>query len=118
MSIVYIPPGGATGITNPGVVTASITIPNGGYTTTASNITMSGNTYPSVNITQDGITLPADADITIGNMSLKDLMQSLSDRLAILQPDPEKLQQFEALKQAYEHYKTLEALCLQPTDTV
>jgi hypothetical protein len=31
--------------------------------------------------------------------------------MAILVPDPEKLEKFEALKRAYEHYKTMERLC-------
>jgi hypothetical protein len=44
-------------------------------------------------------------------VSLRDTMAKLQDRLAILQPKPEHLEQFEALKQAYDHYKMLEALC-------
>lgn len=50
-------------------------------------------------------------DIKIGNSSLKELMAKMEDRFAILQPDPEKLEKFEALKAAYEHYKLLESLC-------
>ena len=56
-----------------------------------------------------------DADLIINGQSLKDTMQTIQDRLAILVPDPKKLEQFEALKQAYEHYKTLEALCCEQT---
>jgi hypothetical protein len=41
-------------------------------------------------------------------------METISKRLSILVPDPEKLAHFEALKKAYEHYKTLEALCQMP----
>jgi hypothetical protein len=41
-------------------------------------------------------------------------METISNRLAILQPDPAKLEHFAALKKAYEHYKTLEALCEIP----
>jgi hypothetical protein len=41
-------------------------------------------------------------------------METLEKRLAILQPDPEKLEHFDALQKAYEHYKTLEALCQLP----
>ena len=39
----------------------------------------------------------------------------MEQRLSILVPDPEKLEKFEALKKAYEHYKTMEALCF-PND--
>jgi hypothetical protein len=35
----------------------------------------------------------------------------MEQRLAILVPDPAKLEKFEALKKAYEHYKTMESLC-------
>jgi hypothetical protein len=42
-------------------------------------------------------------------------METISKRLAILVPDPDKLEHFEALKKAYNHYKTLEALCELPT---
>ena len=57
------------------------------------------------------ITVPADGDIKIGDRSLRTLMDTMENRLAILQPDPKKLQKFEALKKAYEHYKHLERLC-------
>jgi hypothetical protein len=38
-------------------------------------------------------------------------MDTIENRLAILQPDPKKLKKFEALQKAYNHYKMLEALC-------
>ena len=57
------------------------------------------------------ITVPEDADIKIGDRSLKTFMNTVEKRLAILQPDPRKLEKFEALKKAYEHYKHLESLC-------
>ena len=43
-------------------------------------------------------------------------MNKVEDRLAILQPDPNKLEKFEALRKAYEHYKTVEALCVEDAD--
>lgn len=55
------------------------------------------------------------ADIVINGQSLNQTLQTIQDRLAILVPDPEKLEKFEALRQAYEHYKTLEALCCEET---
>ena len=57
------------------------------------------------------INVPEDADIKIGDRSLKTFMNTVEKRLAILQPDPRKLEKFEALKKAYEHYKHLESLC-------
>ena len=57
------------------------------------------------------INVPEDADIKIGNRSLKTFMDTMEKRMAILQPDPKKLEKFEALQKAYEHYKHLERLC-------
>ena len=71
-----------------------------------------GNTT-KVNIHSGGIELDADADITIGGRSMKKLLEGIEQRLSILVPDPKKLERYEALQQAYEHYKTLEALCNQ-----
>ncbi len=52
----------------------------------------------------------ANADIIMNGVSLKDTLNAISDRLAVLQPKPELLAKYEALQQAYNHYKTLEAL--------
>ena len=57
------------------------------------------------------ISVPEDADIKIGERSLKTFMDTVEKRLSILQPDPRKLKKFEALQKAYEHYKHLERLC-------
>ena len=57
------------------------------------------------------ITVPEEGDIKIGDRSLKTFMDTMEKRLAILQPNPAKLEKFEALKKAYEHYKHLESLC-------
>ena len=64
-----------------------------------------------VHITGAGIEMDADADITIGGRSMKKLLEGIEHRLGILVPDPKKLERYQALKQAYEHYQTLEALC-------
>jgi hypothetical protein len=55
-----------------------------------------------------------NADVKINGKSLKAFMEKMEDRMAILVPDPEKLEHFEALKKAYQHYRTLEALCELP----
>jgi len=56
-----------------------------------------------------------EGDIKWRGRSLGDMLETIESRLAILVPDPEKLEHFEALQKAYEHYKTLEALCTMPT---
>ncbi len=91
--------GGASG--------SSYTISTGagtGYTWT--------NSYaPTVNIDNDGVNIKEGGDLKIGNVSLKAFIEKMEQRLSILVPDPERLEKFEALKKAYEHYKTMESLC-------
>lgn len=49
-------------------------------------------------------------DIQLGHWSLKQEIDKINERLAILQPDPELLEKYESLRNAYEHYKMLETL--------
>ena len=97
------------------------TITNGGYTighagssgqfyTTGTN-GHNWNNPPTANITGTGIDMAAGTDISIDGKSLKTFMNKMEERLAILIPDPSKLEKFEALKKAYEHYKLMEKLC-------
>jgi hypothetical protein len=69
-------------------------------------------------MSQSGLHVTSDAefdgDIKWKGRSLGDMLISIEQRLAILVPDPAKLEHFAALKKAYEHYKTLEALCEIP----
>lgn len=51
-----------------------------------------------------------EADIVINGRSLNQTLDAISARLSILQPKPELLAKYESLQQAYDHYKTLEAL--------
>ena len=97
----------------------SITIPSTSYTTSVGAIgsgaySINGNYYnttSNVNITGNGIDMRSGTDITIDGKSLKQFMDKMEERLAILVPDPAKLEKFEALKKAYEHYKLMEKLC-------
>lgn len=56
-----------------------------------------------------------DADIEVNGVSMLDILNGITDRLAILQPKPELLEKYDNLRQAYEHYKTLEALLHEET---
>ena len=56
-----------------------------------------------------------DADIEVNGVSMLDILNGITDRLAILQPKPELLEKYENLREAYEHYKTLEALLHEET---
>ena len=94
------------------ITTSNYTIGNASssnyYATGSYNI---NNTSSSVNISSDGIDMAAGTDIKVDGKSLKEFMNKMEERLAILVPDPKKLEQFAALKKAYEHYKLMEQLC-------
>ena len=87
---------------------------NNQWTTGTSGYTINSGNWNSpstVNISTDGIDMAAGTDIKIDGKSLKSFMDKMEERLAILVPDPAKLEKFEALKKAYEHYKLMEKLC-------
>ena len=131
---VHVPSQGNYGnitIGNPGVMTGV------GASTNIISITNGGSGYPSSSVltaTGAGTTTWAnntntkttargklhlegdDADIVMNGVSLKDLLNGITDRLSILQPKPELLEKYDNLRQAYEHYKTLEALLHQEDD--
>jgi hypothetical protein len=57
--------------------------------------------------------LVVDGDIKWNGRSLGKLLEKIEDRLAILQePDPERLERFAALREAYDAYKLIDTLCV------
>jgi hypothetical protein len=88
----------------------SILTSNGASPIWTNNITTS--ITPSIDVKGDA---NFDGDIKWKGRSLGDMLETIENRLSMLVPDPKKLENFEALKKAYEHYKTLEALCQLPT---
>ena len=86
------------------------------YSYSNSNI---GSNWSTLNSNSSGLHVSADAefegDVKIKGVSILETLQKIEKRLSILRPDPEKLEHFAALKKAYEHYKTLEALCELPS---
>lgn len=94
---------------------ASLTTASFQTLTTAqiASLTCQGSSGPyNFNVTngKSKTSLVVDGDITWKGRSLDNFLKSIESRLAILQPNPEKLEKFEALKKAYEHYKLLETL--------
>lgn len=79
------------------------------YPTNWGNMTISGATHPtpSLKVTGDA---EFEGDFKWKGRSLGKMLESIEDRLAILQPDPAKLEKFAALKKAYDHYKLMEKL--------
>lgn len=92
---------------------------NGSYVITGNTTANSFWTSPTTP-SQDGLTVKGTAefkgDVKIKGVSISDTIAAIEKRLAILVPDPKKLEHFEALKKAYDHYKLLEALCDLPTE--
>lgn len=88
---------------NGGIGQSSLIVQNGGSNSSAWGNNMSCAKFPG--------DLMVEGDITWKGRDLGRLMVSIEDRLAILtDPDPKKLEKFAALKKAYDHYKTIEAL--------
>jgi hypothetical protein len=87
------------------------TIGTTGYGTISSG---NGTTQPTIKVSGDA---EFEGRVMINKRDLGEFMEAMSKRLAILVPDPEKLEHFEALKKAYDHYKLMEALCELPKET-
>lgn len=71
------------------------------------NLTIGNVSNPSLDVKGDA---NFEGNIKWKGKSLEDLFSKIEDRLAILQPDPKKLEKYEALRKAYEHYKLMEKL--------
>ena len=73
---------------------------------------------PLINSNGASIQVKGDAEFD-GNVKIKGhdivkLLEKIEDRLAILMdPTPEKLEKFQALKTAYNNYKLMEKLCIE-----
>ena len=100
---------GSFNINTGGAGNSTITIPGGGSSVTVpySYTTSVSNTQPTLNVTGEA---NFDSDVKIKGRSIVKMIEGIEKRLAILQPDPKKLEKFEALQKAYAHYKLLEAL--------
>ena len=101
--------GGGSGTYSTG---GTIFTTNGTSGSNWANIT-TNNQQSSLNVKGDA---EFEGNVKINGQDLGEFMETISKRLAILVPDPEKLEHFEALKKAYEHYKMLEKLCELPKE--
>lgn len=88
------------------------------YDTTNSNIDFNvistyANNSQTATIGTAG-TLKVMGDVEVDGVSLKKFMDTVSERLMILEPKPEMLEKYESLRNAYNEYKMLEKLCSGP----
>lgn len=98
------------------LVTSGTGYSGGGYTinTGTSNGTWATSSSPgAIQVKGDAL---FEGKVMINGQDLAETLETIKDRLAILVPDPKLLDKYEALKQAYEHYKTLEALCVEQSN--
>jgi hypothetical protein len=78
-----------------------------GNITTSVGANQSNLNGASLHISRDA---EFEGDITVKGKSLSEWMSTMEKRLAILVPDPAKLEKWEALQKAYDHYKLLEKI--------
>ena len=83
------------------------------YQTPSYTFTAGATTPKNFQVTADA---EFEGDVKIKGVSIVDSIDQINKRLAILVPDPAKLEKFEALRRAYENYKTMEALCELPNN--
>jgi hypothetical protein len=69
---------------------------------------ITGTSSPNIQINTDGITMKPEADLKIGDRSLKDFMDRVEDRLAILHPNEALEDKWEQLKELRRQYEALE----------
>jgi hypothetical protein len=58
--------------------------------------------------TQD---MEIQGNLKVRGIDIADAIVRIEKRLLILRPDPKLLEKYQSLREAYEHYQTLEALC-------
>ena len=101
----------STGITyNVGASNTTGVSALGNYTMAGSNGSWN-NIYsgsPSVSLDRDGIRVTESADIKLGDVSLKDFINKIEQRLALLTPNPELEKEWGELKELGDRYRELE----------
>ena len=110
-----------------GVVTSTTsTVPNGGgigqlsttpypYITTGTNTYISGVGQSTVHISGIHPRITTDKSI-IDLDELSELIKVLKERFLIITPNFEKMEKYQALKKAYDHYKLIESMLGEESD--
>jgi hypothetical protein len=77
-------------------------------------MTLNAGSSPSLQVSGDA---DIRGNLTVNGANISEILEKIQERLAILVPDPKRLEKYEALKQAYDNYKLLEALCVDETNS-
>lgn len=88
--------------------TPMMSVGSSGYTTIANSNKYNG----ALKVHGEGLELGENSDIKIGNTSLKEFMQTVSTRLAMLTPNPAMEKEWEELKALGDAYRALEKECI------
>jgi len=87
-------------------ITAQDMISISSDTITISDAAITNSVYTASTYNGDfAIQLPSGSTVNVGSA-----LQSIMERLAILEPDFDKMEKYPALREAYNNYKTIEAL--------
>jgi hypothetical protein len=102
-------------------VTTPSTVPAGTLYNTAiapGNLTVHphGKTILTIQAENGGDAIIKTNKNTVNLDEIAEMMQVLKDRLLIITPDFEKHEKYPALKEAYDNYKLIEALCRDNDD--
>jgi len=98
-------------ISTGGITNSGLTIDWNNATASITGAASSYITPSNLYSTQPVFQAPIYDDIVFTDgSSVKESLKKINDRLNILEPKPEHLEKHEALRQAYEHYKIMEAL--------
>ena len=89
----------------------------GGWgTSTSLNAHSTSTTVLSIMAEGDGDAMIKTKKNTINLDEMARMMETVKERLLILTPSFEKHEKYPALKEAYDHYKLIEALCKEEND--
>lgn len=91
--------------------TSTVTSDEVWYTVTSNQVAVNAINTGGATITYNDTRATVKGDVVVDGRSIKELLETIAERMLILTPDPEKLEKYEALKRAYDHYKLMERLC-------
>jgi hypothetical protein len=105
------PTGNITIVSNIATASGSVYLANSLGSTGWANSTSMSTSVLSIMAEGDGDAMIKTKKNTINLDEMARMMDTLKERMLILTPAFEKHEQYPALKEAYEHYKLIEALC-------